>query len=149
MRLRRKTIVKPRRRKCVFRSSLEDRIIAELTALNVQFTYETMKLKYVVPAKHHTYTPDIILGNGIIVEIKGYLDLESRKKMQLVIEQHPELDIRFVFQKANKPITKCSKTTYSDWCDKLKIKWAEGLIPQEWIDELPKNGRPRESTVVL
>lgn len=119
----------------MFRSSLEDRIIAELTALNVQFTYETMKLKYVVPAKNHVYTPDIILGNGIIVEIKGYLDLESRKKMQLVIEQHPELDIRFVFQKASKPITKNSKTTYGDWCDKLNIKWAEGSIPKEWLNE--------------
>ena len=129
------TIAKPKRRKSVFRSSLEDRIIAELTAQEVQFTYESMKLKYVIPATNHVYTPDIVLNNGIIVEIKGYLDLDSRKKMKLVIEQHPELDIRFVFQKASKPITKSSKTTYGDWCDKLNIKWAEGSIPEEWINE--------------
>jgi hypothetical protein len=122
-----------RRVKSSYRSTFEDKVIKELTGLGLKFDYETLKLKYSLPGR--TYTPDIILANGIIVELKGYFDPEDRSKMRAVIEQHPELDIRMVFQKASKTITKTSKTTYGEWCTKNNIKWAEGSRPLEWFTE--------------
>ena len=121
-----------RRTRPVLRSSFEDKVVLDLTSKGVSFTYETLKLKYMIPATSHTYTPDIILGNGVIVEAKGYFELTDRKKMLLVIKQHPELDIRMLFMKANKPIRKGSKTTYEDWCDDNGIQWAIGTIPESW-----------------
>lgn len=121
-----------RRSRPVLRSSFEDKVVLDLTSRGVAFTYETLKLKYVIPSTSHTYTPDIILGNGVIVEVKGYFELADRKKMLLVIKQHPELDIRMLFMKANKPIRKGSKTTYESWCEDNGIMWAIGIIPEAW-----------------
>lgn len=56
--------------------------------------------------------------------------------MKLVIEQHPDKDIRFVFQNPNAKIAKGSKTTYADWCAKhLKVPHAKGDVPDAWIKE--------------
>lgn len=80
------------------------------------------------------YTPDFVLPNGIIVECKGRLTVHDRTKHTLIKSQHPSLDIRFVFQ-YNNPITKGSKTRYTDWADKQGFKWAMHTIPKEWYDE--------------
>ena len=82
-----------------------------------------------------TYTPDILLGNGVIVEVKGYFDSLDRAKHLLIKEQHPDLDIRFVFQKSDKKISKTSNTTYANWCDKHGFMYADGLIPIDWLME--------------
>ena len=108
-------------------------MIEHLQTLGAKFQYESMKIKY--QKKPSTYTPDIVLPNGIIVEIKGYFDAEDRAKHLLIQEQQPELDIRFVFQVAKKKIHKASPTTYADWATKHGFKYAEKLIPTEWINE--------------
>ena len=92
-----------------------------------------MKITYEVPAKEHTYTPDFLLKrSGVIVETKGIFTPEDRQKHLYVKAQHPEHDIRFVFQNPNAPIYKGSKTTYAMWCDKHGFKYAAKLIPLEW-----------------
>lgn len=121
-----------------YRSGFEKEVCGELDDKGIDFEYETENLYYEV-VEHRKYIPDVILPNGIYIEIKGYLKPKDRKKMKLVIEQHPEKDIRFVFQRPNNKIFKGSKTTYADWCNKNNIKWAELRIPKEWIAE-PKKG---------
>ena len=118
-----------------YKSKFEQKIADDLIKKKVKVDYETLKLKYVIPESNHIYTPDFILPNGIVVETKGKFDLKDRKKMLLVIEQHPELDIRMLFQRAKNPIRKGSKTSYSDWCDKNNIKWADREIPKSWYSE--------------
>lgn len=129
-----------RKRKGKYRSKFEKSVGGLLEEANVSFRYENKKdvLKYVQPATEHTYTPDFVLPNGIIVETKGRLTMYDRKKMVLVRESNPDKDIRFVFQRANNKIRKGSKTTYAKWAEKNGFKWAEGSIPQEWIDEKPR-----------
>jgi hypothetical protein len=62
--------------------------------------------------------------------------LEWLKHAHLLIkEQHPNLDIRFLFQNANNKIRKGSKTTYAQWCEKNDIKWCEKIIPDTWLKE--------------
>jgi hypothetical protein len=122
-----------------FRSGLELRISEDLKAKGVAFEYEKLKIEYTVPSREAKYTPDfVLLSNGIILEGKGIFDTEDRKKHLLIKAQHPELDIRLVFSRANAPIYKGSPTTHKSWAEHHGFKWAEKLVPQEWIDEPPK-----------
>ena len=121
-----------------YRSGLEDKISDQLKEAGVAFEYETLKIKYTVPETLHTYTPDFILPNGIIVESKGRFVVADRKKHLYVQKQHPDLDIRFVFSNSKAKISKGSKTTYADWCNKNDFLFADKLIPEEWINEVSK-----------
>lgn len=122
-----------------YRSGLEETIAEQLQKEEISYDYEDKAntIKYTVPAKDHTYLPDFKLWNGIIVETKGRFVLADRKKHQLIKEQHPELDIRFVFSNSNTKISKRSKTTYGMWCEKLGIPYADKQIPQSWLEEQP------------
>lgn len=137
--LRQSNVGTPKARGIVhgYRSGLEDRISEQLKSLGVDFTYELLKLKYEVN-ETRTYTPDFKLPNGIIVESKGRFVAADRKKHLLVKQQHPTLDIRFVFSNSKAKISKGSKTSYADWCNKNGFTYAEKLIPKEWIDEPSK-----------
>jgi hypothetical protein len=118
-----------------FRSGLEDKVAEQLRAQGIDPRYEECKIKYLVPATNSTYTPDFRLPNGIIIETKGRFTSKDRKKHRLIKEQHPHLDIRFVFSNPKARISKTSLTTYADWCEQYGFKYAAKLIPQEWIDE--------------
>ncbi len=117
-----------------YRSGLERRIAKDLHDKGIAFEYEEQKIKYLL-SETRSYLPDFILPNGIIIEAKGRFKPEDRKKHLLIKEQHPELDIRFVFSNPNDKIRKGSKTSYSDWCDKNGFRYAKGSIPKEWINE--------------
>ena len=117
------------------RSGLEKKVATYLDQKKVKYEYEKQVIKYTVPESQHRYTPDFVLPNGIIIECKGRFTPADRKKMSLVIEQHPELDIRMLFMLDN-TLSKSSKTTYSMWCEKRGIKYAvskTGVIPKEWL----------------
>ncbi len=118
-----------------FRSGLEIRIDKQLTAAGVQHEYETKTITYVIPEAPHRYTPDFPLPNGIVIEGKGQFTSDDRKKMKLVREQHPDIDIRFIFSSSRTRIGKKSKTTYGDWCTRLGFKYSDKLVPQAWLDE--------------
>lgn len=121
------------------RSGLEDRIAEQLHRANVKADYENYSLPYVIPESSHTYTPDFVLDNGIIVEAKGIFDANDRKKHLLIKDQYPHLDIRFVFSNAKAKIYKGSKTTLAEWCDKYGYKYATKEIPYSWFKEEPKD----------
>jgi hypothetical protein len=99
----------------------------------VKVEYETTKIKYVIPESLHTYTVDFVLPSGIMVETKGRFVAEDRKKHLLIQKQHPELDIRFVFQNSKVKINKGSKTSYADWCNKNGFTFADKEVPEEWF----------------
>ena len=122
-------------RKLGFRSMLEVKIADSLKQQMVNYEYEAKhnKVKYTQPAKTRTYNPDFVLDNGVILEVKGRFTAADRQKHKLIKEQHPELDIRLVFQRPQNPIRKGSKTTYAAWCDKHCIPWCGQQIPKEWF----------------
>ena len=117
-----------------FRSGLEEDIDNLLKKAGVNGEYEENKISYVKPETNHTYTPDFRLPNGVFIETKGRFVLADRQKHILIKKQHPELDIRFVFQNARNKIRKGSKTTYGDWCTKHGFLFSEKVIPPEWLD---------------
>tara|TARA_S200002703_G_scaffold121367_2_gene107221 strand:+ start:118 stop:504 length:387 start_codon:yes stop_codon:yes gene_type:complete len=117
-----------------WRSGFEERIAKELKEAGVKYEYETKKIQYEI-RELRKYTPDFILPNGIIVETKGRFVASDRKKHRLIKEQHPELDIRFVFYNATTKLYKGAKSTYADWCTKNGFMWANKTVPDEWIQE--------------
>lgn len=119
-----------------FRSGLEERFIQELEKVGLKPNYESREFKYTVPETEHKYTPDFPVSPHIVIETKGRWVLEDRQKMLLIKEQHPDIDFRMVFYNANQKIKKGSKTSYAMWCDKHNIKWANKIIPDEWIRDI-------------
>ena len=118
-----------------YRSGFEHKVSDQLKENKIKFEYETTVIDYIKPETKHTYTIDFTLPNGILVETKGRWVLEDRKKHLLIKKQHPELDIRMVFQSSKTKIRKGSKTTYAMFCDKHDIPWAEKTIPESWLRE--------------
>lgn len=114
------------------RSGLEDKIAAQLLEAGMGYEYEKLKVPYSIP---HTYNPDFILENGIIIEGKGLFTSEDRTKHLAVKKQHPNLDVRFVFSRSASPLYKGSKSTYATWCEKNGYPYADKLIPVAWLAE--------------
>lgn len=114
------------------RNPKEEAVAEYLKSKEIEFTYESLKVNYTVPESKHTYTPDFILYNGVIIEYKGFFDLDDRKKHLLVQAQRPDLDIRFIFER-DSPIRTGSKTRYSTWCEKNNFKYSIKTVPEEWL----------------
>ena len=116
-----------------YRSKFEVRVAADLGKRKVDFQYEKVSFDYV--PKIRNYTPDFYLPESkIYIETKGRLTTNDRVKHLLIKDQYPDLDIRFVFVNADNKISRTSKTTYADWCDRHKFLWAESLVPREWLN---------------
>ncbi len=115
-----------------YRSGLEEQVADLLSNLGIDYEYESTKISYTIS---HNYTPDFILPNKhVVLECKGYWDSDERRKIKNVKKHNPDLDLRMVFQSPYNKISKKSKTTYAQWCDKNKIPWASFYdIPLEWL----------------
>jgi predicted nuclease of restriction endonuclease-like RecB superfamily len=133
----------------LYRSGLEVKIAEELNDLGVVYEFEPKenKIAYTVPSSEHTYTPDFVIttksGKQIIIETKGIWDYADRNKHLLIRQQHPHLDIRFIFTRSKSRIRKGSSTTYADICEGrgrgpfkgVTWKYHDKTIPIEWIEE--------------
>jgi len=121
--------------KDTYHSGLEKINQDALRMKGIKYEYESRKIPFLEPAKARHYTPDFFLPNGIIIETKGRFLSKDRQKHLLVRDQHPDLEIRFVFSRAKAPIYKRSKTTNAMWAEKYGFLWDEKLIPDAWIAE--------------
>jgi len=117
-----------------YRSGLEEDTATYLKEKKVEFTYEKEKIKW-VDLKVRTYTPDFVLANGIIIETKGRFISVDRRKHKEIKKQFPELDIRFVFANSRAKLYKGAKSSYGDWCKQNGFKYADKVIPDEWLEE--------------
>ena len=119
-----------------YRSKLEDKIAKQLTDSGIEFSYETLKISYMVPARKAKYTPDFVVGD-MVIEAKGrFRTAQDRQKLLLVKEQYPDLDLRLVFQNAKTPIYPGSPTPCSKWAEDNGFLWADnGKIPEEWLQQ--------------
>jgi hypothetical protein len=117
-----------------FRSKLEAAVWGKIEAVQSGAQFESLKLPYTLS---HTYTPDIILPNGVILEVKGKFvvkGVDSRPKMLAVKAAFPQLDVRFIFQNPHTSVTPRAKMTNAEWADKHGFPWAHYLdIPKEWL----------------
>lgn len=123
----------------LYKSKFEALTAAFLKEKGVKFSYESHEVSFTQERK---YYPDFKIGN-IFVETKGYFKSADRGKHLLIKQQNPKIDIRFVFMNPYLKLSRVSKTTYADWCDKHGFKWAHSTIPKEWIVEASNKGKAR------
>ncbi len=128
-------------RKYGYRSKLEMVISDKLKSDRRKFRYEEIKIEW-EDVSYRTYTPDFVLNNGIIVEVKGRFVPADRRRQLLIRKQHPDLDIRFVFENSQSKILKGSKTTYAKWCIKHGFRYYDRIIPEDWLKEKGKDKHP-------
>ena len=118
-----------------FRSGYEKKVYESIPRNQRGFVdYEPQKpvIRYTTSSR---YIPDLRLPGDIFIECKGYFDARARAKMLAVKKQHPELDIRFLFQRANNRLTKSKNSMmYWEWAERHGFLWAEGTcVPEEWF----------------
>lgn len=111
----------PTKKAPLYKSEFERKVAAKLKKLRRHhFRYELVKIPYVL---EHTYNPDwTSIRNGTILEVKGYLDSDDRRKMLAVKAQHPNLRIVFLFMKPHQKMPKM-KTTHAEWAAKKGFEW--------------------------
>lgn len=121
------------------RSKFEAKLLSEILArdpnFNVDDHYESTRLAYTVPARKAHYIPDLWFADRrLVIEMKGrFRDVDERMKYVHFAKSNPDIEIRFVLQRAGLPIYKGSKTTQEQWLAKHSFKYAIGTIPPEWL----------------
>lgn len=120
--------------KAGYRSGFEDDTAKYLKEKGVKFTYEEERIQWLDSKTRH-YTPDFILENGIVIETKGRFVTNDRRKHVEIKKQHPDLDLRFVFQNSRTKLYKGAKSTYGDWCKRHGFLYADKVIPDDWLEE--------------
>ena len=120
-----------RKKDIKFRSGLEEKVADLLQGLGISYEYESTKVAYTI--QHH-YVPDFSLPNHVYLETKGYWDPADRRKVLAVKRDNPDMDLRMVFQSPYNKISKKSKTTYAQWCERHDIPWTSfHNIPLDWL----------------
>ena len=152
-------------------SDYERGIIDDLIERGIEYGYERrigedekFKIAYATPVtnghceacgtngrpvvQRRSYTPDIHLPSGVIVEVKGKFTPAKRTLMRHAVRCNPDLDIRFILM-ADTWLTKRKARRLSDWCRAQGIvycvgdprqnpgtkAYGDGGIPEEWIYE--------------
>ena len=129
-------------RKYGYRSGLELKVAEALKEIGHEYIYEGIKIEWEDLA-YRTYTPDFVLSNGIIIETKGMFTAADRRKHLAIKKQHPNLDIRFVFENSRRKLRKGAKSSYSEWCIKYGFRYYDRIIPEDWLKEKGKNKHPK------
>lgn len=94
--------------------------------------YEKDKIAYTVPETSRTYHPDWFIGDRRYIETKGRFTSYDRSKTLWVRKSNPEITVYLLFQDSKKTLSKKSKTTYGDWCNKHGIPWADIRDTEKW-----------------
>ena len=119
------------KKKIKFKSKLEENVAELLTNLGISYEYESTKVPYTI--QHH-YIPDFVLPNYTYLETKGYWSPADRRKVLAVKRENPEINLRMIFQAPYNKISKKSKTTYAQWCERHDIPWSSFHdIPLDWL----------------
>jgi hypothetical protein len=97
----------------------------------VKYEYEAATLVY--QHEPQKYTPDFLLPKGLLIEYKGKMTNETRKKLLSIQRCNPDKRICLVFEKPNNKIRKGSKTTYWQWAEKNGFPWSEHYVEGKWL----------------
>ena len=115
----------------MYKSGLENKFQEACKLKGWNLPYEANKIKYVIPASNHTYTPDFTVTKNVFIETKGLWTGADRKKAILIKEQYPEIKILYVLQR-NQGLSKKSKTTYLDWAAKNGLDACTFADSEHW-----------------
>jgi len=123
------------------KSILEVQVAASLDEMGVEWLYEHETLVYHTclgwdescNVKTQTYTPDFTLKNGVLLEAKGKMTLDTRKKMVAVKRCHPDRRICMIFGYANNKLSaRPNATRYWQWAEAEGFEWSDIVVKKEW-----------------
>ena len=117
-----------------FRSTFEYEVSQKLQPSG--FRYEPCQIAYEVPRK---YTPDFVYtsdsGDTYIIECKGFFRAGDTQKYKAIRNSLPAFEeLVFILMKPEQKVSKNTKLTMSQWCDKHFIKWYTIDTLEELID---------------
>jgi predicted nuclease of restriction endonuclease-like RecB superfamily len=124
----------------LFKSQFEKNVAKEFRKYGIKFTYEPEVVRFLQPEKQRKYIPDFRIktkmGNVFLVETKGKLDADDRKKLEWVKAQNPDLNLVLLFMNSDVKLRKGSKTTYGMWATKAGFTWYDfrAGLPQGWTE---------------
>ena len=116
-----------------FRSEFEKDVATQLQPFG--FSYEPYQIPYVIERK---YTPDFVYeqnGRTYLIECKGYFragDTQKYRSVKNCLSENEELI--FVLMKPNQKVSKSTKNTMAQWCDKHDILWYNIDTLKELVD---------------
>jgi hypothetical protein len=116
-----------------FRSEFERDVATQLQPFG--FSYEPFQVDYIIPRK---YTPDFVYeknGRTYLIECKGYFRAGDTQKYRAVARSIPwTYELIFVLMKPNQKVSKSTKLTMAEWCDKHNILWYTIDTLKELVD---------------
>ena len=116
-----------------FRSGFEEDVAKQLQPFG--FSYEPFQVDYIIPRK---YTPDFVYeknGRTYLIECKGYFRAGDTQKYRAISKCLPEAqELIFVLMKPNQKVSKSTKLTMAEWCDKHNILWYNIDTLKELVD---------------
>ena len=120
-----------------YKSQFEKNFAKSLRDSGIKFEYEPLVVSFLQPEKQRKYIPDfrIRTKEGVrVVETKGKLTIEDRKKLVWVAEQNPKLKLIIMFMNSKNKLRKNSPTTYGQWATKNGFEWYDfnDGLPQAW-----------------
>ena len=120
---------------CLMKSIGEVRCAADMNSRGIKYIYERDTLRYQhLPQK---YTADFtLIDNGdLLIEYKGKMTNDTRKKMLSVKRSNPDKRICIVFEKANNKLSsRPNSTRYWQWSESSGFEWSEGVVKSEWLE---------------
>lgn len=97
------------------RSGLEHHVRDLLHRTGLPHTYEGVRLSYF---SRREYIPDFMIAGKMVIEVKGFFDVEDRRKLREVKAHHPEIDFRIVFDNPYTFLSKQDRDAFKRWLEK-------------------------------
>lgn len=109
--------------KLIMNSSWESNMARIFNFKSIPFEYEKQSFILKDNDSKRSYKPDFFLANNLIVEVKGFWDIDSLKKVSLFKEQYPEYDLKIIDQDMFSHLAQLYENKISQWeaCE-TKIK---------------------------
>lgn len=127
-----------RHNKAIYKSGFEEKFKAATEERGWDLKYEKDRIKYIIPEKVHTYTPDFTVTDNVYIETKGLWPATERKKALLIKEQFPSVSILYVLYR-NQRLFKSSKTTYLEWAEKNGLEACLYADTKAWVNFIKRH----------
>jgi predicted nuclease of restriction endonuclease-like RecB superfamily len=110
----------------------EVRCAADMDSKKIEWKYEIEKLRY--QHKVQTYTPDFLLADGTLIEYKGKMTNETRKKLLSIKRCNPKRRLCIVFEKPdNKLSSRPNSQRYWQWAEANQFEWSDQVVDPRWV----------------
>lgn len=113
----------------------EVRCAADMDKRGIKWKYEAETLDY--QHKPQKYTPDFLLvdNDSMLIEYKGKMTNEVRKKLLSIKRCNPKRRLCLVFEQSNNKLSsRPNATRYWQWAESNGFEWSSQTVDPTWLD---------------